>query len=213
MKGFIVSVLATLPILFFEMIASIIYSIFVQGILAKDPIWKRCLGLWVGLLLVQTGIYTWVPGKLGLVVRYFDGLIQFVDGALITNLSLVMFLHAGGIGLAMLGYLWKVIRKQVKFNGKYVLLELAMTAILVFLGVRFRRYVGDQVEVAEKGKISAFIVLGVILSFWGGSGLKTKVLSKKKYNTVFIFECNLIREKTAQLLLCGFRVCKEDSCL
>jgi len=181
MNDFMISMLTTLPIIFFEIFASYIYTFFVHSLLAKDPKWKYFLMLWAGLLLFQTGIYTWLPGKLGITVSYFDGLVRFADGALLTNLSLVMFLHAACIGLAMLGHLWKSIRKKVKFNGKYVLLELAVIVILVFAGVRIGQSVNPATEAALPGQISAVLVIGVILILWGygDSGLKTPFSAKK----------------------------------
>ena len=184
MKDIIIAILATLPIVFFEIFASFVYSAFVVSVLAKDAKWKYFLMLWVGLLLFQAGIYTWFPGKMGIVVSYFDGLIKFVDRELLTNLSLVMFLHAGGIGLATLNHLWKSIRKKVKFSGKYVLLELAMTVVLIFFGVRIGKNVNEATKMADSGKISAIITIGVILIIWGysSSGLRD-AFSAMKANT------------------------------
>ena len=136
MKVFIISMIATLPIVIFDVFSSLIYTEFANRVLKKDRSWAGWLALWVGLLLFQTGLYTWVPGRFGLEITCMDGLITFQDGALIGNLGLIMLIHAAGIGLAILGYLWKTIRKKVKYNGKFLLLELAMTVLLLFLGIQ-----------------------------------------------------------------------------
>ena len=72
MKDFIITIAATLPILAFEIVVAFVFVWLVRSILEKNSAWIRFLAVWVCLLLFQTGIYTWLPGKLGLVVSFMD---------------------------------------------------------------------------------------------------------------------------------------------
>ena len=166
MKEFIVMIAATLPILFFEAVVCMVYTGFIESLLQKNRAWIRFLAIWVGLLLFQTGIYTWLPGKLNLEISYFDGVVKFADGALVMNLALVLFLHSAGIALAALGHLWKAIRKKVKLNGKFVLLELAITALLVFAGIKLVERAEAEPGPAGDGKAGIMIIIGLALMLW-----------------------------------------------
>ena len=166
MKDFFIMIAATLPILFFEAVVCMVYTGFIESLLQKNRAWIRFLAIWVGLLLFQTGIYTWLPGKLNLEISYFDGVVKFADGALVMNLALVLFLHSAGIALAALGHLWKAIRKKVKLNGKFVLLELAITALLVFIGIKLAERAEAVPEPAGDGKACIMIIIGLALMLW-----------------------------------------------
>ncbi len=181
MKDFIVPIAATLPIIAFELIVAVVYTFLVESILKKSPAWIiRFLAIWVGLLLFQTGIYTWLPGKLGLVVAFMDGEVEFTDGALIRNLALVMFMHSLGIGLSMLSHIWKAIRKKEKFNGKFVLIEIAVIAILIFLGIQVMNRAETEVIPADQSKIIGMIVVGLLLALWGYRSVKKMIGQTEK---------------------------------
>ncbi|MBR6206268.1 MAG: tetratricopeptide repeat protein [Oscillospiraceae bacterium] len=175
MKEFLITIAATLPIIAFEIVVAVVFTFLIEAILKKNKIWVRLLAIWVGLLLFQTGIYTWLPGKLGLVVSFMDGEVEFTDGALIGNLSLIMFMHSLSIGLSMLSHIWKAIRKKVKFNGKFVLVEIAVIAVLIFLGIQVMNRAETEVIPAEQSKITAIIVVGLILILWGFRSIKKTV--------------------------------------
>ena len=186
MKDFLIMIVATIPILFFEAIVCMVYTGFVESMLSKNRAWVRFLAIWAGLLLFQTGIYTWLPGKLNIEISYFDGIVKFVDGALIMNLAFVLFLHSAGIALAALGHLWKAIRKKVKLNGKFVLLELAITVILIFIGVKLVNRAEAEPVTADQGKAGIMTVIGILLMLWGYSNLKKNIkqAGQKKETTV-----------------------------
>ena len=178
MKDFMIMIAATIPILFFEAVVCMVYTSFVEALLVKNRAWLPFLAIWVGLLLFQTGIYTWLPGKLNLEISYFDGNVKFVGGALTMNLALVLLLHSAGIALAVLGHIWKAIRKKAKLNGKFVLLELAITALLVFIGVTlFNRAEAEQLP-SEPGKAVLMTVIGIVLMLWVYGSLRKRKQQK-----------------------------------
>ena len=186
MKDFFIMIVATIPILFFEAIVCMVYTGFVESLLAKNRAWIRFLAIWAGLLLFQTGLYTWLPGKLNIEISYFDGIVKFVDGALILNLALILILHSVGIALAALSHLWKAIRKKVKLNGKFVLLELTITALLIFIGIKLFNRAEAEPMTAEQGKAVVMTLLGILLMLLGYRSIKKKKkqAEQKKENPV-----------------------------
>lgn len=171
MKDFIIPIIATLPLVLLYILMNIIYNGFGQRILTKDRLWIRYLVLWVGLLLFKTGLCTWAPGKLGLQIEYFDGLISLRDGDLAGNLAILLFIHSGCLAITLLGHLWKAIRKKGRFSGKFVLLELVTIVVFIFLGIQAVNKAKEMPRV-EPSRMVLMMALGVILALWGYSGVK-----------------------------------------
>ena len=170
-KELLTSILTTLPIALLALLMTVIYNEFGKRILNRDRLWIRFLVLWIGLFLFKTGLYTWAPGRLGLEIEVFEGLITLKDGALAGNMAVLLFFHAACIGLALLGHLWKAIRKKVRFSWKFVLLEIVTIALFILIGL-WAVNKAKEMPVAEAYRSALMMGLGLVLAAWGYAGLK-----------------------------------------
>ena len=170
-KELLTSIAVTLPIALLALLMTFVYNEFGKRLLTRDRLWIRFLILWVGLFLFKTGLYTWIPGKLGFQIEVFEGLITLKDADLAGNLAVLLFVHALCIGLALLGHLWRAIRKKVRFSWKFVLLELATIALFVLLG-QWAVNKAKEMPVAEDHRSLLMMGLGLVLAAWAYAGLK-----------------------------------------
>ena len=119
-----------------DFIAAIVYSEGIELLLQKNRLWFRPIMLWVGILLLQTAVFTWLPGHVGVQITMLEGLIVFEDGALIKNLCILLYTHAASIAILLCKYLWNVICKKTLFNPKFFLLELVVCFVLCIIATR-----------------------------------------------------------------------------
>ena len=126
----------TISLVLIDLILASAYTEGIRSLLEKNRFWIYCLLFWMGILAVQTALYSWLPGRIGAQITVFDGMFVFEDGALIRNLGNLLLAHALAIGLALLKYLWNVLRKKDRFYGKMFLLEAVICGILCFFGIR-----------------------------------------------------------------------------
>lgn len=130
----IVNFIVSLSIAIFDYVVFSFFTSMINEILDKSRSWLRYLSLWIGLLLFQTGVYTWLPGRFGYAITVYDGAVIFRDNAIIYNLGIQLLLHALAIGAALAKYLWKTIRKKVKFLANAFFLELLIVIVCAVAG-------------------------------------------------------------------------------
>ena len=112
-----------------------IFSAMVNYILLKDRRWLNYLLIWVVILLSETVCFTLLPSQAGFVISFGD-VTEYESGALISNFGRILLVHAFCMILAVFGFLWNVIRKRKRFDGKFLLLEAVICGICIFLGIR-----------------------------------------------------------------------------
>ena len=59
----IINIIVGVSILLFDFIVCEIYSQGIHSILRKERRWVRYFMIWIGLLLFQTVVYSWLPGR------------------------------------------------------------------------------------------------------------------------------------------------------
>ena len=114
----IIYIFVTFGLVVVDIVVALLYADAIQMLLEKD---LRCVFfflMWIGILLLQTGLFSWLPGRTGSEISMLDGLIVFEDGALVRNFGSLLFVHAAGIGMSIAKNLWEVIRRRARFYGK-----------------------------------------------------------------------------------------------
>lgn len=176
----IINIIVGVSILLFDFIVCEIYSQGIHSILRKERRWVRYFMIWVGLLLFQTLVYSWLPGRFGLEITYLDGLVSFTDGAFIRNLGVVLLLHTAGILLALLKYLWGVIRKKSPFLWQFALLEAGIAGICLVIGIHLvKNRSVVQFEGGKAAATAAVLILAVVLLVLVILGLRAMKREKK----------------------------------
>ena len=131
----IIYIFVTFGLVVVDIVVALLYADAIQMLLEKD---LRCVFfflMWIGILLLQTGLFSWLPGRTGSEISMLDGLIVFEDGALVRNFGSLLFVHAAGIGMSIAKNLWEVIRRRARFYGKLFLLQVATCALFGYLGI------------------------------------------------------------------------------
>lgn len=153
----------------------------IRFLLQKNRLWIRYFLIGIGVLLFQTALFSWLPGRVELEYSLFEGTLVFEDGALFHNLGFLLLAYSMGIGIMVLKYLWQVIRKKESFSGKLFLLEVVFCAVGCVLSVPLIN--NTYVIHFEGGEAAGTIVLlilavvGAILVIWG---FKTTRSEKKQ---------------------------------
>jgi tetratricopeptide (TPR) repeat protein len=125
-------------------------------------------------------VYSWLPGRFGLEITYLDGLVSFTDGAFIRNLGVVLLLHTAGILLALLKYLWGVIRKKSPFLWQFALLEAGIAGICLVIGIHLvKNRSVVQFEGGKAAATAAVLILAVVLLVLVILGLRAMKREKK----------------------------------
>ena len=128
--------LLTVVLAFSGLFTAHIFSAMVNYILLKDRRWLNYLLIWVVILLSETVCFTLLPSQAGIEILVEDTDIVYESGALISNFGRILLVHAVCMILAVFGFLWNVIRKRERFDAKFLLLEVVICSICVFLGAR-----------------------------------------------------------------------------
>lgn len=161
-----------------EMVSAYLYSDCVERLLEKDRRWINSLLGSVSIVVMLTLIYTWLPGRIGAEVTLFEEMITLKDGALFQNLALMSVAQAFAIVLAVLKYLWNVIRRRARFRFLFLVIELMFAALFVTAAV----YLGQNETVIpfREDTQAAYLVTGLIaaagilLLLWPVPGEKEK---------------------------------------
>ncbi len=162
MVGFI----ALIVFVLIEYVYLQLYNDAIQRILDKKKGWVNRLLLAVLVLVYVTTLYTWLPHKLGFQITLMDGEIPIEGGAIYTNLTIMFGATAVAIVLGLLGHIWRAMRRKVKFNGKFFLLEVLFIAAFVFAATRFIERADIILEYppeTDTKYIAAFILVGIFL--------------------------------------------------
>ena len=125
----------TVSLVLIDIIVAIIYTTSIELIYEKNRAWVFCFLFWLGIVLLQAVLYSWLPGRIGAEMTYMGEAIVLEDGALIRNCGYIILIHELGIGYALLKYIWNVIRKKERFNGKFFMLEFFIGALLCAVAI------------------------------------------------------------------------------
>ena len=167
----IISIILTVASVLISFMAVACYNEGIEMLVNKNKGWSFFFLLWLGILLFQDGLFSWLPGRFGLELSFFDGLISFEDGAFIHNLGILLFEFTFLIGLALIRYIWHALRKKVKFSGKFFFLDLVFGALCAYAGSRLVQnpekidFSADQT--AARVVLSVIIVLVLFLIMSG----------------------------------------------
>lgn len=131
----IMSELLTAVLGFSGLCITYIFTAMVNYILLKDRRWLNYLLIWVVILISETVCFTLLPSQAGFVISFGD-VTEYESGALISNFGRILLVHAFCMILAVFGFLWNVIRKRKRFDAKFLLLEVVICSICIFLGIR-----------------------------------------------------------------------------
>lgn len=117
-----------------DVLVALLFSEMIRRILLKDRSWVHFLIMVLGSVLLQAAVYSWLPGRLGYVVQYFEDLIVLRDGAVLSNLGAMLVAQALAIAIVLVKHIWAAIRKKERFSGKYSLLMLLFSVMMGFAG-------------------------------------------------------------------------------
>ena len=131
----VLEILFNLSIAFVTIYACYLYNISVIDILDKDRNWYKSFLKWIAVLILETLLFSWLPGRMNLEFSLGEGLMVFEDGMIFHNLSFILFSQVIGIGIALATFLWRCIRKKCKFSGKFVALEILIAVILTAIAI------------------------------------------------------------------------------
>ena len=172
-----------------EIVSAYYYGDCVDRLLKKDRRWINSLLGCISIMLILTLIFTWLPGRIGYEVTLIDEeLITLKDGALFQNLALMCVAQAFAIVLAVVKYLWAVIRRKQKFSFPFLAVEFLFAAAFVTAAVYLAQ--NDTVIPFKEDTGTAYIVTaliagaGILLFFWpadsGNGENRTSAQSGKK---------------------------------
>ncbi len=113
---------------------ALLFSEMIQSVLQKDGAWFGILLAFLGLMLVEAALYSWLPGRFGYMVTLFEDAFKLEDGAVLSNFGGILCAQGAAIAFFLAKYLWSVIRKKEKFNGKFFLLDLVFMIVLFAAG-------------------------------------------------------------------------------
>lgn len=150
----------TLGFALLEVVEVTAFESFFCEILEKGKEKLRFLTIWVSIILFEVLLYSWLPGRLGLILTFFDGGIELIDGALYSNFAIIMFAQAVGLILGLVKNIWGAIRKKNKFTFKLFVLYLVFIAIFGFLAQEF--WENEQVVSFDGYHVIVVIALTVL---------------------------------------------------
>lgn len=180
----LIFVAVTMSIILVDFFVLQFYIESIKLLLQKKRKWIVFLLFWIGIILLQTLFYSWLPGRMGGEISYFDGLIVLQDGALIRNCGFIILVHEMAIGISLLKYIWNVIRKRDKFYAKLFFAELLVGILFTVISIPLIR--NDYVVTFKGGGALASIVT-VILALIGiyavFGGMKEEHAEKKRAKT------------------------------
>ena len=143
-----------------ETVSAYFYSDCIDRLLNKDRRWINGLLGSVSIMLILTLVYTWLPGRIGAEVTLFEELITLKDGALFQNLAMMSIAQALAIGIAVVKYLWAVIRRKQKFSLPFLAVEFLFAAAFCTAGVYLAQ--NETVIPFENDTGAAYVVTGLI---------------------------------------------------
>ena len=132
----VVWIVGTVILIAASVFGALLFSEMIQSILEKDRAWFGILLAFIGLILLEAAAYSWLPGRFGYSVTLFEGAFTLEDGAVLSNLGGILFAQGAAIAFFLAKYLWSVIRKKERFNGKFFLLDLFFMLMFFVAGSR-----------------------------------------------------------------------------
>ena len=161
-------VFVTISLVLIDLIVVLLFNECIQLLFQKDRQWFRLFLFWLGILFVQTALYSWLPGRVGAELSLYDGTFVLEDGALIRNLGYIILAHVVGFVLSLLKYIWHVITGKDKIRWKPVLLE---TAIICAIAVIASQLIRSEYVIHFAGGEALGKAVMIILAVIGGSAV------------------------------------------
>ena len=157
----------SLALVMLKLWESFIFTDALDSLLEKNGRWIKPMLKWAGLILFETALVSWLPGRTGMQIVILDDVEVFTDGAVFRNLGVLLLLHAAGVGLAAAKHVWAVIRKRKALSGRLLFLEIVSCAASVLIGIKLVQ--SDYVMQFEGGEEAGNIVM-ILLALIGGGG-------------------------------------------
>ncbi len=174
----IIEIVGSLLLAVVAIVAAMLFTEMIEAILKKNRVWFSFLLLILGIMLAETAVYSWLPGRFGYKVEYFDGAFSLDDGAVLSNLGGILLAQAVALVFTLAKYLWSCIRKKESFNGKFFLLDFLF--MLVFGAAAVSLFQNDSAIALTKAEsvrtslLLAFGVCGTLMILLGIHGVKKK---------------------------------------
>lgn len=146
---------------------SFLFTEALNYLLEKNGQWIRFMLKWSGLILLETALVSWLPGRTGMQIVILDNEEVFTDGALFHNLGILLLLHAACVGLATAKDVWAVIRKRKVFSGKLLFLETVSCVVSALIGIQLVH--SEYVMHFEGGEEVGNFVM-ILIALIGGGG-------------------------------------------
>lgn len=175
---FVFEIAASLILVVVALMAALLFSEMIDAILKKNRIWFSFLLIVLGLMLAEAAVYSWLPGRLGYKIEFFEGAFALDDGAVLSNLGGIFFAQAIAIIFTLAKYIWSCIRKKEVFSGKFFLLDFLFMLVFGAAGISlFQNDSAIELTKAESVRtplLLAFGIGGALMILLGSRGLKKR---------------------------------------
>ena len=171
----LISVIGDLLMIVVAVAGAIMFSEMIEAMLRKDRMWLSFLLLVLGIMLAETALYSWIPGRFGRYVELFEGAFTLEDGSVLSNLGGILAAQGVAILFALAKQAWDGIRKR-GFSWKLFLLETLFSALFIAGGAVLYQNEGaiavTKDETARTLLLLAFSIGGAVMVFLGIRGLR-----------------------------------------